>query len=341
MENLFVLGAASIEMVAIERLLKECGLPVIYACEKHNAFLRRAKESHLATDAPFPNENIQRVFLIGCDIPTPKGAERILIQKINDEHMSFMCASMMGQVLSILTKLDLPKSFHEQNWKGKEQKSRPIGTISRESQVWLLTVSEYENRRKKANGEEYFTGYAYVIPEDFVYAATDQFLLAAYQDECPGVDSTSLKIWRYIELAKLIGCSAAQVKHYIQEIMLMLRKKYDVIQIGSTNRISVKDWRYWHTIDRVELAEAIARDQSCVLLEKWARRPDTNEFDYVTMCRGTKTEHFQAFAEWAHNNSMKVYHTDMNVGVALAYGKKKKRKKNKGRRRKNNAAIAA
>src|SRR5690606_11255740 len=111
-DRIWILGAPDPEMGAIEALLRECGERVAYAMSGGRrvtpATAYRATEVQCADDCA-PSGTTSEWYLVECDVPTPAGAQRVII----DHHRpgdpgfgrppaEFMSASSIGQVLAIL-----------------------------------------------------------------------------------------------------------------------------------------------------------------------------------------------------------------------------------------------
>jgi len=116
--RIWILGSSDPEMELIEQLLRECGETVVYATDSRGERVRggtayRGAHAEIPADA-------KRVYLVECDVPTPPGVERVVI----DHHRPgdpgygkgpgrFFEASSIGQVIRHLGQVadDMPREY--------------------------------------------------------------------------------------------------------------------------------------------------------------------------------------------------------------------------------------
>jgi hypothetical protein len=202
----FVLGAADVEMAAIESLLAACGQQFVHAtvggrrCHAANAYNAENKDMD-GLDVVFVEcrvLDVRPVHVIDHHKPGDSGYD-----KAPEE---FMNASSLGQVYAFLASHGLldPESA------GMDH----AGTY---------TVANMGHRAPTV----------FFIPENHVYvAAADHCLEAAYRGKCPGVEPEKLLELRSQWIAEFQKTTAASVKENIREAVEKLKNAKKVVLGG-------------------------------------------------------------------------------------------------------------
>lgn len=193
--NLWVLGAPSDEMTAIEQLLNRCDQHYVYAMRKD----QRVTRSHAYEAESLPVAQMQDlfcVFFVECEASHDHysaGAH------VLDHHRPNSCgfdlpparaleASSLGQVMSWISLLY-----------GDRGEVPPLGWTELNS-VLVPSAKPWTSGVISTNisgGELCCRGRWFAVPDELRYvAAADHCLEAAYRGEVPGVDPDELLLWQ-------------------------------------------------------------------------------------------------------------------------------------------------
>ncbi len=191
---LFILGGSDPEMALIERLAREAGEKVVYACVGNdrvhpgNAYKADNISDCLDLDG-------YKIVLVECDLPGWFSGDPAPEVVVVDHHRKgdpgygklpeeFLAASSIGQVLSVLAdEVDLPSEFATEGWLDDAHG----------------IMRDMRDRRTTSMGETVeFSEPWGIIPtkEVLMTAAADHCLEPAYRGKCPGVDPDELMKWR-------------------------------------------------------------------------------------------------------------------------------------------------
>lgn len=193
---IFILGADDREMSAIEALLRECGLPYLWAlAPNRDGKLTRVAPGQVATCAG-------EVYLTGEIVPRPIEGEAVSVEVAgpwgaaridhHDPHplahappSTFLLASSIGQVIALLARNNLLPSSWEQDQESDVVWSGNKGTLLlTDSGKWAVSKGTPYH-----DNEGSYTVEVAIIPQQLVYeAAADHCPAAAMQGMCPGVN---------------------------------------------------------------------------------------------------------------------------------------------------------
>lgn len=214
----FVLGAADVEMAAIESLLAACGQQFEHATTD-------GRRCHAANAGVADNKGLNGfdVIFVECRVLDVTPAVIIDHHKPGDfgydkAPEDFMNASSLGQVYVFLATQGLldPESA------GMDHAGPYTGRIDFDG-VGTYTVANMGHRAPTV----------FFIPKDHVYvAAADHCLEAAYRGKCPGVDPEKLLEFRSQWIAEFQKTTAASVKENIREAVEKLKNAKKVVLGG-------------------------------------------------------------------------------------------------------------
>lgn len=323
-----VLGASDPEMEIIEKLLRDCGVTVVYATTPDGQRVTPAE----AYRCPVPDvPEGSAVYAVECIDVLPEGWERIDHHRPGDPGYGrppseFFAASSIGQVCAALGLAIIYShrddacrvlSEHEGQrdwayaWSG-------IGDISSASEDVFATV--------RPGAQSWPTGKhgmwaGLPLPEhartldldaqDVIFAAAaDHCLAAAYRGECPGVDPDELMRWRVESRAKFQGRSADEILADIERARLALRRA-PTIQLDEADQ--ARDMRGQHT---PELPEASAREGICFVADGLPGRDGRMK----VVCQSGSPAQIEAFMRvWAPAQGLTDIYGDPARGFAGGY----------------------
>jgi hypothetical protein len=191
--NVFVLGAPDPEMELIEHLLKEHGLPVVYAVGPSGQRVHPGNAHWAALPEVVDLTGTGRIVFIECDLTDLSVIPDWVwgLRRLDHHHQGdpgyglppsrFLEASSLGQVLAFCATEGLTW------WSDVEGGDQLAGDFLFADGGWKL--------RLRAG--------TWPVPQDYVLAAAaDHCLAAAYQGQCPGVRPDELMAWRAASRAK-------------------------------------------------------------------------------------------------------------------------------------------
>jgi len=295
----FILGAPDPEMEAIERLLREAGMHVIYALGPDGARVHPADAYRVAAlSEPVGAGSI--VYQVECDGPAiPPDAIRIDHHRPGDPGYGrppaeFVPASSIGQVISRLGSLGwLPADWPV----GDGQYYSAGGCLRLDPGGWVV--------------DDEAGGAPRLIPQRYVYAAAaDHCLAAAYRGECPGVEPDALMRWRVECRAKFQGRPIEAVLADVESARAALREA-PVVELAEG--VYARDMRGRHV---PELPEASAREGVCFISDGLPG-PDGRT---KTVCQSGTPEQIDAFMRvWAPAHGLTDTYGDPARGFAGGY----------------------
>lgn len=206
-ERIWILGASDPEMELIEKLLRECGETFVYATDERGERVRGGTAYKARAEIP---AGVRRVYLVECDVATPEGVERVVIDHHRPEDPGygrhpegFFEASSIGQTIRRLGQV----AEYPDEWERVAVARHPhwCGALERQGGRFVVrTVS----RDGDPGADDDDAATACVIPREYVLAAAaDHCPAAAYRGECPGVDPDELMRWRaesHVRLAHML-----------------------------------------------------------------------------------------------------------------------------------------
>lgn len=222
-KRLWVLGAADVEMAAIEKLLTECGETFCFAVGPDGQRVHPGN-AYSATMAEYAygDDNGETVIFVEC-AGGLYGVSQTAI--VVDHHRpgdpgfgrpsaEFFAASSVGQVASILA-VNRVLRWESELYHRDDGGTGPYPTTSTYEYVdcaWNLFVDF-------ADCEQHWL----TVPQDIVMtAAADHCLAAAYRGECLGVDPDALMRWRVEQRAAFQKRSVKDVLHDVEAARSLL-----------------------------------------------------------------------------------------------------------------------
>ncbi len=324
----WILGASDPEMEAIEALLLDAGERVAYALDATGQRVRPA-DAYRGT-APIPVD-ARQVYLVECDVPTPEGVERVVI----DHHRpgdpgygrppsEYMSASSIGQVLARLAMIRVLTETYARRAGWTNCRRGPCPELT---SGWTDGALAIGGDQEHGTGE--YTGYRWVgwfapPTEILLAAAADHCLGAAYRGECPGVNPDALMRWRVETRARFQRRSVDEMLADIEQAREALRRAPMVI-LGAHpdpdapdlpdpyHPIAACDMRGIHV---AELPEAAAREGVCFVADGL---PDAHGRVKV-VCQSGRPDQIRAFIEdWAVSEGLVDIYGDPERGFAGGY----------------------
>lgn len=340
--DLVILGAADVEMSAIEKLCDAAGIRVAYAVgplgvrvtprEMYDATDWHGRDDKTDFDGHVSGDSV--VVAVECGgHGVPTNAIRVDHHRPGDPGYGlppdeFLRASSLGQFISLLaihhpgcewaTDVNDPSKWWDsgQDQEFDEKCGRmvsrwPTGHIDTDDDNrWVVAVSSGTNDEDD--------GLVLVIPDELVMtAASDHCLEAAYRGRCPGVRPDDLMKWRLAVRARHQGKSEDELTLAVYAAFKSLQTAplFDVTQ-GRTpgHAVLIRDLRNQPTIP--ELPEAACRmGGSCYM----ACVRDVKDGRRKIVCQAGTPEEISSWMSWAEREGLREIYGDPARGFAGGY----------------------
>lgn len=229
--RLWILGAADVEMAAIEKLLTECGETFCFSVGPDGQHVHPGNAYKACDPSRESLHEYDHVVCVECALDCERDHDPLTLAHV-DHHRpgdpgfgrpatDFLKASSIGQVLAFLCRHNI-----------------------------IMTTGYNSGRPYYERTADLARMPLIYIRDAMIIAAADHCLAAAYRGECPGVDPEELMVWR-------IAQRAAFQKRSVEDVMKDVLAARAVLRERAATANGVADMR---DCPMPELPEAAVRE---------------------------------------------------------------------------------